>query len=150
MKQIEVWLESVPAKGTRKSYRNAIRKFEAWYGKPIESLLGNSDEATKTIERFFVHLKEKYCQNTARSTTNGVVQYFKAQKTEINLRKALNVYKTVATIKDHPLSISEVQAMNKVADLREQMLLKIGLLGLRVGDVAVLKWTMFDVTGEPQ
>lgn len=148
MEQVEIWLQSVPSKQTKKSYKNSIRKFESWYQKPIESLLGNQEEATKAVERFFCYLKENNCQNTARNQTNGVVQYFKAHKTPIQLRKALNVYKTVATIRDHQLSVSEVQAMAKVADLREQMILKIGLFGLRIGDATELKWQTFDVQGE--
>lgn len=149
MQQVEIWLEGIPSKQTKKSYRNALRKFEEWYKRPIESLIGSSDEATRTVERFFCYLKENYCQNTARSTTNGVIQYFKAHKTEIKLRKALNVYHTVVTIRDHQLTTSEVQAMAKVADLREQLILKVGFLGLRIGDVANLRWKTFDVYGEP-
>lgn len=148
MEQVEIWLESIPAKGTRKSYKNALRKFESWLKAPIESLIGKPEEATKAVERFFCYLKENYCQNTARSTTNGVIQYFKAHKTEIKLRKALNVYHTVATIRDHPLSIAEVQSMAKVADLQEQLILKVGLLGLRIGDVANLQWRTFGVQAE--
>jgi site-specific recombinase XerD len=76
MEQVEVWLEAIPSKQTKKSYRTALRKFENWYKKPIQSLIGNPEEATKAVERFFCYLKGDYCQNTARSTTNGVLQYF--------------------------------------------------------------------------
>jgi site-specific recombinase XerD len=86
MAQVEELLAGIPAEQTRKSYKNSIRKFEEWLGKPIESLLGNPDEATKAVERFFCYLKEKFCQNTARNQTNGVIQYFKAHKTEVKPR----------------------------------------------------------------
>lgn len=148
MEQVETWLEAIPSKQTKKSYRNSLRKFEAWLGKPIENLLGNSEEATKAVERFFCYLKENNCQNTARNQTNGVIQYFKAHKTPITLRKALNVYKTVVTVRDHQLSIAEVRKMFSVSDLREQVILKVGMLGLRVGDVSELKWKTFEVSGE--
>lgn len=148
MAQVEEWLAGIPAEQTRKSYKNSIRKFEEWLGKPIESLLGNPDEATKAVERFFCYLKEKFCQNTARNQTNGVIQYFKAHKTEVKPRRALNIYHTVVTVRDHPLNIAEIQQMGKHGDLREQTLLKVGLLGLRVGDVANLQWRTFDVQGE--
>jgi site-specific recombinase XerD len=148
MAQVEEWLAGIPAKQTRKSYKNSIRKFEEWLGKPIESLLNNPDEATKAIERFFCYLKEKFCQNTARNQTNGVIQYFKAHKTEVKPRRALNIYHTVVSVRDHPLNIVEIQQMSKHGDLREQVLLKVGLLGLRVGDVANLHWQTFDVQGE--
>lgn len=148
MEQVEVWLEAIPSKQTKKSYRQALKKFEGWYKQPVESLIGNPETATKAVERFFCWMKENQCQNSARSTTNAILQYLKAHKTEIKLRKALNVYHTVATIRDHQLSIAEVQAMAKVADLREQLVCKIGLLGLRVGDASELFWRTFDVQGE--
>jgi integrase len=45
------------------------------------------------------------------------------------------------------LTIAEVQEMAKVADLREQVLLEVFLLGLRIGDVSRLEWKTFDVSG---
>ena len=59
------------------------------------------------------------------------------------------MYKTVVTTRDHRITIHEVQEMAKVADLREQVLLEVFLLGLRIGDVALLEWKTFDVSGEP-
>lgn len=47
------------------------------------------------------------------------------------------------------VTIAEVQEMAKVADLREQILLEVFLLGLRVGDVSKLKWRTFDVNAKP-
>jgi hypothetical protein len=125
MAQVEEWLAGIPAKQTGKSYKDSVRKSEEWLGKPIESLLGNPDEATKAIERFFCYLKEKFCQNTARNQTNGVIQYFKAHNTEVKPRRALNIYHTIMTVCDHTLSIAEIQQMARHADLREQVLLKI-------------------------
>lgn len=106
---------------------------------PVETLIGKPDEATKIIEQFFCWRKENKCQNTARNQTNGVIQFLKHFKTEIKLRRALNVYHTVATVRDHQLTIAEVQKMASISDLREQLLLKIGLLGLRSGDTATLQ-----------
>jgi integrase len=148
MQKVESWLSGIPSKHTQKNYRHSIVKFEAWYKKPVETLIG-SEDASKVMEQFFCYLKEKHCQNTARNQTNGVIQFLKSQNTEIKLRKALNIYKTVLTIRDHPLSIAEVQSMAKTADIREQLLLKIGLLGLRVGDASLLEWKTFDIQGEP-
>jgi integrase len=58
------------------------------------------------------------------------------------------MYKTVPTTRDHRTLISEIQEMAKVADLREQALLEVYLLGLRIGDVSALEWKTFDVNGE--
>ena len=69
--------------------------------------------------------------------------------TEVKYRRALQIYKTVPTTRDHRVVISEIQAMSKVADLREQILLEVYLMGFRVGDVALLEWRKFDQNGEP-
>jgi integrase len=58
------------------------------------------------------------------------------------------MYRTVATTRDHRTTISEIQEMAKTADLREQILLEVYLLGLRIGDVALLEWKLFDVQGD--
>jgi hypothetical protein len=63
MAKIEDWLGPIPSKQTRKTYRNGIKKFEEFYGKPIETLIGSND-AGKTIEKFYVWLKQKHPQNT--------------------------------------------------------------------------------------
>jgi site-specific recombinase XerD len=146
MDKVEEWLSGIPSEITRKGYRFGLKKFEKWLNKSIESL--TNETASKTIEQYFIYLKNAHCQNTARSQTNSVVQYLKSQGLTIKLRPALNVFKTVATIRDHQLSIVEVQSMNKVGDLREQLLLKVGLFGFRVGDVSLLEWKTFDVSGE--
>ena len=70
---------------------------------------------------------------------NSVIQFLKFHGTEVKYRKALQIYKTVPTTKNHRTTISEIQAMAKVSDLREQVLLEVYLLGLRIGDVALLE-----------
>ncbi|MCJ7459718.1 MAG: site-specific integrase, partial [candidate division Zixibacteria bacterium] len=58
------------------------------------------------------------------------------------------IYRTVATTRDHRTVISEIQEMAKTADLREQVLLEVFLMGLRIGDVALLEWQTFAVQGD--
>lgn len=58
------------------------------------------------------------------------------------------MYRTVPTTRDHRAAIQEIQRMAKVADLREQILLEVYLLGLRNGDVASLEWQVFDQSGQ--
>lgn len=148
MSKVNDWLEAIPSNNTRKSYKNGLKKFEKFYKKPIENLI-ESDNAGKTIERFFVWLKEQgYTQNTCRNLVNSPIQFLKYHGTEVKYRKSLGMFRTIPTTRDHRLSISEVQSMARVSDLREQILLETLLLGLRVSDVAVLKWRMFDVSGE--
>jgi integrase len=55
----------------------------------------------------------------------------------------------VRTTRDHRLTISDVQEMAKVSDLREQILIEVLLLGLRIGDVVNLEWKTFDVNEKP-
>lgn len=148
MSKVKDWLEGIPSKHTRKSYKNGIRKFEEYYGKGIETLIG-SEKAGKVIEKFYVWLKEKgYSQNTCRNIVNAPIQFLKFHGTEVKYRRSLGMYKTVPTTRDHRINIGEVQSMAKVADLREQVLLEVFLLGLRVGDISRLKWKTFDVNGK--
>jgi len=148
MKLIEDWLDTIPSKHTRKTYIAGVKKFEEFYGKGIETLIGSQD-AGKTIEKFYAWLKnEGTPQNTCRNLVNSPIQFLKYFKTEVNYRKNLGIYKTVLTTRDHMLNIAEVQEMAKVADLREQILLEVFILGLRVGDVSKLKWRTFDVNAE--
>ncbi|TSA57654.1 hypothetical protein D4R42_01180 [bacterium] len=79
---------------------------------------------------------------------NAVIQFLKFHGTEVKYRRALQIYKTVPTTRDHRVLINEIQAMAKVADLREQILLEVFLMGFRIGDVALLEWRTFDQNGE--
>ena len=148
MKLVEDWLSGIPSKYTRKSYKSGIKKFEnEYYHKPIETLI-KSPDAGKVIEQFYCWLREKHGQNTCRNVVNSVIQFLKFHGTEVKYRKALQIYKTVPTTRDHRTVISEIQEMAKTSDLREQVLLEVYLLGLRIGDVALLEWRTFDQNGQ--
>lgn len=146
--KLEDFLETIPSKYTRKNYRNGIKKFEEWYGKSIVTLIGNP-EASKIVEKFYVYLKEKHCQNTARNQTNAVIQFLKYYKTPLDIRKSLGIYKTEVSLKDHLLTIEELRRMYEVANLKEKVILELGLLGFRISDVINLKKSDFNLNGEP-
>jgi integrase len=148
MKLVEDWLSGIPSKYTRKSYKSGIKKFEnEYYHKPIETLI-KSPDAGKVVEQFYCWLRERHGQNTCRNVVNSVIQFLKFHGTEVKYRKALQIYKTVPTTRDHRTVISEIQEMAKTSDLREQVFLEVFLLGLRIGDVALLEWRTFDQNGE--
>jgi len=71
--KVDDFLETIPSKHTRKNYVNGIKKFEAWYGDSITKLI-RSPEATKKIEKFYVHLKQSHPQNTCRNVTNAAIR----------------------------------------------------------------------------
>ena len=149
MKLVEEWLSGIPSKYTRKSYMSGIKKFEnEYYHKPIETLI-KSPDAGREIERFYCWLRERHGQNTCRNVTNSVIQFLKYHGTEVKYRRALQIYKTVPTTRDHRATISEIQSMANVSDLREQHFLEGYLMGFRIGDVALLEWRKFDQKGEP-
>jgi site-specific recombinase XerD len=143
MELAEEWLAGIPSKYTKKSYKAGIKKFESWFKKPVETLI-KSPEATRTVEQFYCHLKEAHNQNTARNQTNAVIQFLKFHGTEIKLRRALGVYRTVPTTRDHRTTISEIQSMAKNSSLKEQIFLEVYLLGLRVSDASTLEWQTFN------
>ena len=80
--------------------------------------LVKSPDATKTIEKFYVALKQNHPQNTCRNVTNAPIQFLKYFGTDVRPRKALGVYRTEKAIDDHRLTIDEVQKMAKYADLK--------------------------------
>jgi integrase len=147
MGKLEDFLETIPSKYTRKNYKNGIKKFESWYGKSIVTLIGNP-EASKIIEKFYVYLKEKHCQNTARNQTNAVIQFLKYYKTPLEIRKALGIYRTETSLKDHLLTIEELRKMYDLANLKEKVVLELGLLGFRISDVIILKKSDFNLNQE--
>lgn len=138
MGKLEDFLEIIPSKYTRKNYVNGIKRFEEWYGDSITKLI-KSPDATKTVEKFYVALKQKHPQNTCRNVTNAPIQFLKYFGTDVRPRKALGIYRTEKAIDDHRLTIDEVQKMAKYADLREQIVIEVLLLGLRIADAIALK-----------
>ena len=147
MTKVNDWLSAIPSAYTRKTYKAGIKKFEMFYGKGIETLIDKPERETgRIIEKFYVWLKEQgHGQNTRRNHINSPIQFLKFFGNEPKYRKSLGMYKTVPTTRDHRATIQEIQDMAKVADLREQILLEIYLLGLRIGDVSTLQWRTFDV-----
>lgn len=150
MGKVEDWLSAIPSKYTRKCYISGIRKFETFYGHGIETLLGKTNEETgRIIDKFYVWLKDQgHGQNTCRNLVNSPIQFLKHFGIEPKYKKSLHMYQTVATTRDHRTSIGEIQEMAKTANLREQVLLEVFLMGLRIGDVALLEWSTFDVQGD--
>lgn len=150
MTKVNDWLSAIPSPYTRKSYKAGIKKFEVFYGKGIETLIEKTGRETgRIIEKFYVWLKEQgHGQNTCRNFINSPIQFLKFFGNEPKYRKSLGMYRTVPTTRDHRAKIQEIQAIAKLADLREQILLEIFLLGLRIGDVSILEWQTFDVSGE--
>jgi len=136
--KVEDYLETIPSEHTRKNYANGIKKFEQWYGDSITKLIKNP-EATMTVEKFYVALKQKHPQNTCRNMTNSAIRFLKYFGTDVKPRKSLGIYRTEKAIGDHELTLDEIQRMASVADLKEQVILKVFLLGLRIGDAIALK-----------
>ena len=136
--KVEDFLETIPSKHTRKNYVNGLKKFEQWYGDSITKLV-KSPEATKTIEKFYVAMKQNNPQNTCRNVVNSAIQFLKYFGTDVRPRKALGIYRTEVSTDDHKLIIDEIQRMSSVADLKEQVMLEVLSLGLRIGDTIALK-----------
>jgi integrase len=148
MRQLEDFLETIASKHTRKNYVYGIKKFEEWYGDSITKLV-KSPDATKMIEKFFVALKQKHPQNTCRNVANAPIQFLKYFGTDVKPRKTLGIYRTEKAIGEHRLTIDEVQKMAAVADLREQVILQVFLLGMRITDAIALKVSDFNKLEQP-
>jgi integrase len=143
MGHLEDFLETIASKYTRKNYVYGIKKFEEWYGNSITKLVKFPD-ATKTVEKFFVALKQKHPHNTCRNVTNAPIQFLKYFGTDVRPRRALGIYRTEKAINEHRLTIDEVQRIASVADLKEQVILQVFLLGTRITDAIALKVNDFN------
>jgi len=153
MSKVNDWLGTIPSPQTQKNYRNGIRRFEEFYQKPIESLLGLDDtELGHIIEKFYSHLKQNHPQNTCRNLVNCPIQYFKYFGKNPKYKKSLGIYTTTLTTRDHMLTVDEVREMWKIASLEEKVMLKALLLGLRIGDACKIEWQWlnFKTSEEPQ
>ena len=139
------FINSRLSKATRKSYSNAMKAFEKWYGKPISELL-NEPDPSKTIEKYYIQLKQNHCQNTCRVKVNPLIQYLKYNNIQLNIRKQLGIYRTEITTRDHILTIDQCRSMWQIADLENKILIKTWLLGLRIGDASKLLWSDFDIS----
>lgn len=138
------FINSRLSKATRKSYSNAVKSFEQWYGKPITELLKEPDPS-KTIEKYYIQLKQNHCQNTCRVKVNPLIQYCKYNNIQLNIRKSLGIYRTEITTRDHILTIDQCRSMWQIADLENKILIKTWLLGLRIGDASRLLWRDFNL-----
>jgi site-specific recombinase XerD len=146
--KLEDFLETVPSKNTRKSYKNGIKTFEKFLGYSITKLIKDPN-ATKRIEKFYVWLKDQgFKQNTARVKTNAIIQFLRYFGTSIQIRKSLGIYRTEICLTDHKLTLSEVRKMSSVADLREQVILQVLVRGYRVADASRLFKKDFDCLDE--
>ena len=143
MAKIDDWLSTIISKHTRKSYRNGIKRFEEFYQKPIETLIG-SQNAGKAIVKFFVWQKNNgRPQNTCRNTTNAPIQFLKYFDTAVKYPRNLGIYTTCLTTRDHRLNVDEAREMYQVGSLEERVMIKAWLLGLRIGDACRLEWKQF-------
>ena len=94
MGKIEDWLGGFSSLNTRRNYQSGVNKFEEYYGKPIETLIGSKD-AGKIIEKFYVWLKDReYAQNTCKIMLTGPVQFLKYFDTPVKYRKSLRMFKS--------------------------------------------------------
>lgn len=145
MSKVDDWLEGIPSKATRKSYLNGLKTFEKFHDNGVETLIGNMD-AGKIVEKFYAWMKQEgYKQNTARVKANAVIQFLKYFDTPVKYRKSIGIYRSEIATGEHPLTVSELQEMASTASLKEQVLLSIFIMGLRVSDACRLEWRTFDV-----
>ena len=143
MAKLEDWLETIPSKISRRNYYYAVKKFEDYYGKPIEQILKfEPEEVEKTAKKFLSWLKEnKYQLNSIRLYVSAITLFYKhftGNSIKIVLPRvvpALNVYR---------ISLQEVKQLFKFADLQEKLLLCFFIRGLRIYDVTQLQWKNFE------
>lgn len=145
LNKIDEFLQMYPRQNTKNTYLTGLKRFEKWYGDSVTKLIG-SEEAERTVEKFFIYLKENGVpQNSRRIFVNSVKVFLKFHGTEIRLRKGLGASKMQKARGQHRLRIEELQRMSSVASLYEQIVLEALLLGWSVSDIVSLEKKDFDV-----
>jgi len=140
---IEDFLNAQVSKATRRNYRFGLKTFAKWYQRPVPEILKEEDPG-KTLEKYWVWLKETYKGNGPRNKMNSIIQYCKYNRVIPEIRKGLHINRQLPSVRDHELTIEKCRRMYNVATLEEKVILKTWLLGIRAGDASQLKWRDFD------
>jgi len=137
------------SKGTAKSYRVGVSRFEKWYCKSADEIL---EERRKDLAsqdpmrlRHFNDLLEEFGKdmidkeglsiNSVRTLSIGVIQFFAYFCVPVKVS-----FKGVITKKTYIPEISEFRRMYQIADLRGKILTSLGLdLAWRISDFISLK-----------
>ncbi|HKZ93674.1 MAG TPA: tyrosine-type recombinase/integrase [Candidatus Bathyarchaeia archaeon] len=147
------------AKNTNKSYRNAVRKFAEWYKGTYsveqlneilqerkDSMQGKGPQEKRRFERLVeewhrTQLNSGASINSARNRYVAVTQFFKFFDLDLNTAVIPSeVKKTMISEKDYPLTVEDLRAMHKVADLRGRTILLMAKdLGQRLSDFKMIK-----------
>jgi integrase len=146
------------SKGTFKEYKSGLAKFVEWYGKSLDEILAErkqdlaSEDATqrkrfvREIEKFHKWLltpqqdRDKYSINSARTSTLGILQFFRFFEMPITIEKGSSVSQTVETTSDFVPTIQQYRGMFNCADLRGRTILSMALdLGWRISDFLEIK-----------
>ncbi|MGD0028615.1 MAG: hypothetical protein ABSC91_06725 [Candidatus Bathyarchaeia archaeon] len=152
------YVKESKSKGTFKEYKSGLAKFVDWYGKSLDEILAErkqdlaSEDATqrkrfvREIEKFHKWLltpqqdRDKYSINSARTSTLGILQFFRFFEMPITLEKGSSVSQTVETTSDFVPTIEQYRGMFNCADLRGRVILRMALdLGWRISDFLEIK-----------
>lgn len=146
------------SKGTFKEYKSGLAKFVEWYGKSLDEILAErkqdlaSEDATqrkrfvREIEKFHKWLltpqqdRDKYSINSARTSTLGILQFFRFFEMPITIEKGSSVSQTVETTSDFVPTIQQYRGMFNCADFRGRTILSMALdFGWRISDFLEIK-----------
>jgi integrase len=143
------YIRTHKSKGTTKSYRIGIERFEKWYGKTLDQILEErrqdlASQDPMKLRRFNDLLeefgkamidKERLSINTVRTLSIGVIQFFAYWCVPIKVS-----FKSVITKKTYIPEVSEFRRMFNCADLRSKVIISLGLdLAWRIGDFIELR-----------
>jgi integrase len=143
------YYKDAKSKATYKSYKRSLSLFKEWYGKDADTILKERTEDvasgditrvkrfSRELEKFHKWMLEKgYSINTARVNTLGLIQFLRFYGMPITDV----TFKTVPTTKTYIPSIEQLRAMFQIANLRERIVLSLGLdLAWRISDFVPLK-----------
>jgi integrase len=132
-------------------YRQGLKKFLEWIQKDPDEIIRDAKQRflseDREIREFWKMqiemfrsslLKEGLTKNSARTQATAVVAFFRHYGLSYELEK--DFWQVQVTAKDFIPSIEELRRMFNVANIREKIVLSLGLdLGLRIGDFSIIK-----------
>jgi integrase len=147
------YIKESKSKQTFKEYKSGLAKFVEWYDKNLDEILAErkadltSEDATqrkrfvREIEKFHKALIDKgYSINSARTSTLGILQFFRYFEMPIVIEKGSKVSQTVETTSDFVPTIDQYRAMFNCGDLRSRLLISMSLdLAWRISDFLEIK-----------
>jgi len=148
----QLWLEEYDKESTRKLWSWRFERFLKWSNKTDIELveefkqsrdqIGYAKKYGKIMLKYFDYLvnEKGIARGTAKSEVASVRAFFSSQTISLKIKKGTMKSNSIA-LGEHEFSLAELQQIYRVSDIREKVLLSVGIgLGWSISDFLSLTW----------